>query len=261
MPAGDPHDRVDAEMLEGGGEQHGRVQAGADLVFEDVAGGADLLAIAPRGRWLGIEDAIVVDGRADGLDDGIDAPGGHVADGERPRAGRALEQRRGPPDERSERRMVGLDECREQLERQQRGVRVDDPLAGGQHPDGGVSPADGLAFGGHRHREVAMGGLVEPGHGRGVELQRRIVEDDLLSGVEAFDVVRPRLGEGVALVIDEPGRDLHVPQRRRRRLGGQAEGDPVQHADSVVRHSVIDDGSDDALDPRRRHGRQPNGGA
>ena len=67
VPSRQGDDRIQPRLLEGGGEQHGRIEAGPYPAVEHLARQADLLAVALEARrWKGVGQAEVADRRIDG---------------------------------------------------------------------------------------------------------------------------------------------------------------------------------------------------
>ena len=72
VPSRQGDDRIQPRLLEGGGKQHGRVEAGSYPAVEHLARQTDLLAVALEARgWKGVTQAEVADRR---IDRGRDLP-------------------------------------------------------------------------------------------------------------------------------------------------------------------------------------------
>ncbi len=135
--------------------------------------------------------------------------------------------------------MVGLDEGGEQLEGQDGGVRVDQPLAGREDPHRRGRGDEGLAGAGGFDDEVGAGLFVEAGDGGRVEGDVGVVQAHPPSGVEAVDVVLPGPGEHGAVGVNEPGGEDDVGVATVQ-VGAGDQGDLAHNADPVVGHRVVD---------------------
>jgi hypothetical protein len=131
-----------------------------------------------------------VDRREDRVDHRVDALGVDVRDLQAAALGAVGEDRGRPGDDRPDRRVVRLDERRQQLQEEHGGGRVEGPLPHGQHPDRDVGGAQLLAGRGDRDEDLGGGLLLELGEVPRVEADRGMVDDEGYAGAQAVDVVR-----------------------------------------------------------------------
>jgi len=253
VPAGDPENRGDADVLEAGRQRQRRVQAGADPVAEDVARSAHLLAVAPARRWGGVVDPQVVNRLKHRLDDGVDPLARDVLRLQRAGARRFLEQGGSLGDDGADRGVVRLDEGREQLEGQHRCRGVEGPLPRREDPDRRVGDdlvAGRSRSGPERHRDGDLGGrlLLEVGHVLRVEADGGVVDDEGDVTARAVDMALPRAGDDHAVRVTDLGPDDEIFHRPAR--GGEPEHDAVEEGQATVRHRVVDDRRREDLDLR-----------
>ena len=242
----DPDDRCDPDVLQGGREQHRGVEAGADAIGENVAGRTDLLAVAPARRWLGVEDLSIVDRGEDRADDLVDPLRLGVVDAERPAAGGLCQQLGCFGDQRRQRRVIGLDEGRQELEGQHWRVRFEGPLAGGEHADRMCRRADRVARCTDLYDDLGSRLLLHSGQVGGVEPQGGLLDGQRSVGLETLHEVLPGATEHGTEGIDQPSRGEHLRQR----LAG-GDGDPVEERQTVVCHRLIHLGRGEYLDAHR----------
>ena len=255
-PVGQPQQRPDPGLLQGGGEHDDGVQRRADPPGEDVARGAHLLAdVGPGDRRLAVPDAASAHHLGDRPHDLVDPlGGGRVAD-QRTAAGLLLQQVGGLAHQRGDRRVVGHHVGGEHLQRQRQGSGQ--PLLGGEHLHDAAALAERLAVRLHLDVDDARALLLDVQHRGRVHDQAEVGEHRrpaLVEVGEKLDGPRDRalgVADGephrggphrAAEVRDrQPGDDRHAVVREgvaQHRRGGDLDGDRRPRGDDVAHLDV-----------------------
>ena len=241
---GQPQQRPDAGLLQGGSEDDDGVQRGADEPGEDVAGRADLLAeVGPARGRLAVADAAPLHGVGERRDDRVDPLRAVRVAVDRAVAGLRLEDRRRLGDQRRDRRVVRHDVRGEHLQRQRQGSGQ--PLLGGEDLDVAAGLADQFAVQLDLDVDDAGALFLDVQHRGRVHDQAEVGEDRRPALVEVDEPFDGAGDRALGVADAEPHRG--APDGR---VGGQRE--PVDDRDAVVRQRVAEHRGRRDLDGDRR---------